>query len=145
MKALSAVLKINTSITMINLSGNRIGYEGVKIISETLKTNTSITGIYLSDNKIGKEGRNALVNALQYNYSIEKIDGIIVHRLIYNLLELKNRKQRIIEWMPWKNHHVCKKLEPRFHDIILTLLYLFFVSQIFLRREKRKLRQQKKI
>jgi hypothetical protein len=85
-----------------------------------------------------------LIDALQYNYIIEYIGIYDNSGNIKELLKPKNRKQRIIEWMPWKNHHICIKLEPRFHDIVLTLLYLFFISQIFLRREKLKLRYQQK-
>ena len=38
---------MNTSLTEIYLSGNKIGDEGAKAIGEALKVNTSLTKIYL--------------------------------------------------------------------------------------------------
>ena len=145
MKYLAEALKVNASITNIDLHNNQIGYEGMETLADSLKVNTVITVIWLYNNQIGQEGKNILIEVLQYNYTIEYIGIYDNSGKIKELLKHENRKQRIIEWMPWKNHHVCSKLEPRFHDIVMMLLYLFFISQIFLRREKRKLRQQKKI
>jgi hypothetical protein len=144
MKKLSEAIKVNSSIKYISLFNNKIGSEGMVSLAEALKVNTSITNIFLYDNQIGPEGLKILIDALQYNYIIEYIGIYDNSGNIKELLKPKNRKQRIIEWMPWKNHHICIKLEPRFHDIVLTLLYLFFIPQIFLRREKQRLRQQKK-
>ncbi len=151
MISLSETLKINSSIETIYLHKNEIENEGIKVFAETLKVNSHLSTIYLSGNIFGYDVLYYIVNSLQYhNYSIESIH--ITDALFYGseyiseirkLLDSKNRKQRIIEWMPWKNHHVCSKLEPMFHDIVMTLLYLFFIPQIFLRREKRKLRQRK--
>ena len=171
MKALSEAIKVNSSIKYISLHSNNIEDEGIEALSKALEINSSIVSIDLNGNRIHDRGFLALTNTLKinqtikyiylyfmffdewkalnvfkkvlrYNYTIEKI-GFEENIYIEKMLKPKNRKQRIIEWMPWKNHHVCIKLEPRFHDIILILLYLFFISQIFLRREKRKLRQQK--
>ena len=55
-KVIGEALKVNTSLTEIDLQYNKIGDEGAKAIGEALKVNTSLTGIYLQYNKIGDEG-----------------------------------------------------------------------------------------
>ena len=81
-KALRESLKINTSLTSVNLGGdekirneneriewkrndkwivNQIGDEGAKSVSESLKINTSLTELYLSgDEKIRNEKRQRI-------------------------------------------------------------------------------------
>ena len=46
-------MKVNTSLTEIDLQNNKIGDEGAKAIGEALKVNTSLTKIDLRVNKIG--------------------------------------------------------------------------------------------
>ena len=55
-KAIGEALKVNTSLTKINLYENNIGDEGGKAIGEALKVNISLTEIILACNKIGDEG-----------------------------------------------------------------------------------------
>ena len=45
-KAIGEALKVNTSLTKIDLDGNEIGAEGAKAIGEALKVNTSLTKIF---------------------------------------------------------------------------------------------------
>ena len=52
-KAIGEALKVNTSLTSINLGHNNIGDEGGKAIEEALRVNTSLTWIGLSHNNIG--------------------------------------------------------------------------------------------
>jgi hypothetical protein len=147
LKEISNVLKVNYSITNIRLSYNHLSTtEGLRVLADALKINSYIEHIDLIWWNIDViDVENILIDSLQYNYSIKSLITRVCdnNRKIDELLKPENRKQRIIEWMPWKNHHICIKLEPRFHDIILTLLYLFFIPQIFLRREKLKLLQKK--
>ncbi len=133
---LAESIKINRTLDIINLPYNRIGDKGIIALAESLKFNYSMRKIILHGPNIGEDGEKAIIKLLQHNYSIKYIG--CNNNIIEKLLKPNVRTQRIIEWMPWKNHHICKKREPRFHDIVLTLLYLFFISQIFLRREKRK-------
>ena len=56
-------MKVNTSLTSINLSTNNIGAEGAKTIGEALKVNTSLTRIGLNTNNIGTEGAKAIGEA----------------------------------------------------------------------------------
>jgi Ran GTPase-activating protein (RanGAP) involved in mRNA processing and transport len=46
-KYLADALKINTSITMVDLWDNNIGDNGAKYLADALKTNKSITSIDL--------------------------------------------------------------------------------------------------
>ena len=72
-KAIGEALKVNTSLTEINLWGNNIGDEGGKAIGEALKVNTSLTEISLYGNNIGAEGAKAIREALKVNTSLTKI------------------------------------------------------------------------
>ena len=56
-KAIGEALKVNTSLTEINLDGNKIGDEGGKAIGEALKVNTSLTKIGLDGNKLVMKGQ----------------------------------------------------------------------------------------
>ena len=52
---------------------NKIGDEGGKAIGEALKVNTSLTVIDLDRNKIGVEGGKAIGEALKVNTLLTKI------------------------------------------------------------------------
>ena len=55
-KAIGEALKVNTSLTKIDLYENNIGDEGGKTIGEALKVNTSLTEINLNGNKLVMKG-----------------------------------------------------------------------------------------
>eukprot|EP00435_Cladocopium_sp_Y103_P043921 s1997_g12.t1 len=63
LQALAEALKINQSVTNINLDHNKIAAEGAKAwcvaLAEALKINQSVTKIKLSWNQIGDEGAKA--------------------------------------------------------------------------------------
>eukprot|EP00435_Cladocopium_sp_Y103_P071958 s287_g38.t2 len=75
-QALAEALKVNSSITNINLECNHIGAEGAKAraLAEALKVNTSITDINLERNGIGDAGAKALAEAMRTNLSLNTID-----------------------------------------------------------------------
>jgi hypothetical protein len=50
--ALAEALKVNVSVTTIDLSSNYISDEGAAALADALKMNTSVTFIYLSSNNI---------------------------------------------------------------------------------------------
>ena len=54
----------------INLRWNSIGAEGAKYVAEALKVNTSLTEIDLGDNNIGAEGAKYVAEALKVNTSL---------------------------------------------------------------------------
>ncbi|MDX1916540.1 MAG: hypothetical protein SFT68_00950 [Rickettsiaceae bacterium] len=49
-------LKNNTNITFIDLSNNKIGALGARVIATAIKQNHTLTSIDLSNNKIGVSG-----------------------------------------------------------------------------------------
>ncbi|KAL0242772.1 hypothetical protein GEMRC1_005335 [Eukaryota sp. GEM-RC1] len=67
-------LKVNASVTTVNLVGNYIGAEGARALAEALKVNASVTSIDLEFNSIGAEGARALAEALKVNASLTIID-----------------------------------------------------------------------
>jgi hypothetical protein len=73
---LADALKINKSVTAINLYYNGIGVEGASALADALKVNTSLTRINLGYNEIGDVGASALADALKVNTSLTTIDVI---------------------------------------------------------------------
>jgi hypothetical protein len=63
---------VNTSLTKIDLTSNKIGAEGAKYVAEALKVNTSLTKIILFNNNIGAEGNHSLREAWKHS------DGLIL-------------------------------------------------------------------
>ena len=72
--SLSEALRLNTCLTLLNLSYNLIGDEGALSLSEALRENTSLTSLILSDNSIDDDGANSLSEALRVNTSLTSLD-----------------------------------------------------------------------
>ena len=72
--ALSEALKVNSTLTTINLEQNSIGPEGAAALSEALKVNSTLTTINLYGNSIGHEGAAALSKALKANSTLTTMD-----------------------------------------------------------------------
>ncbi|KAL0239727.1 hypothetical protein GEMRC1_009835 [Eukaryota sp. GEM-RC1] len=73
-RALAEVLKVNNTITSVDLGGNRIGDEGARALAEVLKVNNTITSVYLGANSISAEGVRALVEMLKVNTSVTGVN-----------------------------------------------------------------------
>jgi hypothetical protein len=73
--AIAEALKVNLSLTTLQLDRNEIGNEGASAIAE-VKVNSSLGTLYLGFNNIGKEGTSALYEAMRYNPSLSQIDFI---------------------------------------------------------------------
>jgi hypothetical protein len=70
---LSESLKLNSSLTTLYISWNKMGDEGIKYLSESLKSNSSLTKLDLDNNKIGKEGIKYLSESLKSNSTLTKL------------------------------------------------------------------------
>ena len=59
-KTFSEALKVNQTITKLNLSSNSLGDDpqNLKTLSEALKVNQSITRLYLGNNSLGGDPQN---------------------------------------------------------------------------------------
>ena len=71
---LSEALKVNSTLTVLYLSKNRIGDQGATGLAEALKVNSTLTVLYLSDNRIGDQGATGLAEALKVNSTLTKLD-----------------------------------------------------------------------
>ncbi|KAL0238200.1 hypothetical protein GEMRC1_012673 [Eukaryota sp. GEM-RC1] len=72
--ALAEALKVNSTVTHVDLGCNSIGVEGTIALAEALKVNSTVTIIHLHDNAIGSEGAIALAEALKINSTITLIN-----------------------------------------------------------------------
>ncbi|XP_067050414.1 protein NLRC3-like [Acropora muricata] len=72
--SLSEALRVNTSLTSLDLCLNSIHAEGAHSLSEALRVNTSLTSLDLSVNSIGNEGAHSLSEALRVNTSLTSLD-----------------------------------------------------------------------
>ncbi|XP_015771028.1 PREDICTED: protein NLRC5-like isoform X2 [Acropora digitifera] len=70
-------LRVNTSLTSLDLSENFIGDKGANSLSEALRVNISLTYLDLGGNSIGNEGAHSLSEALRVNTSLTslRLDG----------------------------------------------------------------------
>ena len=67
-------LKVNTSVSSLDLSENSIGAEGANSLSQALRENNFLTSLNLSKNSIGDEGANSLSQALEENDFLTSLD-----------------------------------------------------------------------
>ena len=72
--SLSEALRVNTSLTSLNLVCTSIGVEGISSLSEALRVNTSLTSLNLRYNSIGDEGASSLSEALRVNTSLTSLN-----------------------------------------------------------------------
>ncbi|XP_067041367.1 protein NLRC3-like isoform X2 [Acropora muricata] len=68
--SLAQALRVNTSLSSLDLSRNSIGNDGVKSLTQALRVNTSLSSLDLFGNSIGNEGANSLAEALRVNTSL---------------------------------------------------------------------------
>ena len=67
-------LKVNTTLTSLNLEGNDIQDAGAESLAEALKVNRTLTTIRLSINNIEAAGALSLAKALKVNTTLTSID-----------------------------------------------------------------------
>ena len=69
-QVVASALKVNTSLTALNMERNGLGWKGGKALGEALAMNSTLTRLDLSLNDIGPEGGLAFGLALKTNTSI---------------------------------------------------------------------------
>eukprot|EP00434_Breviolum_minutum_P029065 symbB.v1.2.025710.t2/scaffold2513.1/size77311/3 len=74
LKALVEALKINKAVTQINLSNNNLGPEVAKVLAEVLDANATVMRIELQTNFIGPDGAKAIAEALKLNKTVTHIN-----------------------------------------------------------------------
>ena len=71
--SLAMALRINTSLCSLDLSANSICAEGAISLAQALIDNTSLSSLAFSYNPIGAEGANSLAQALRVNASLSTL------------------------------------------------------------------------
>ncbi|KAF9948443.1 hypothetical protein BGZ72_009648 [Mortierella alpina] len=69
-KALAEALKTNWTVATLNLENNSIGSDGAKALAGSLKTNSTVTTLNLANNSIGLDGTKALAGSLKTNSTL---------------------------------------------------------------------------
>ena len=72
--SLSQALKVNSTLTNLNLGWNSIGDEGAHSLSQALKVNSTLTNFNLDLNSIGDEGAHSLSQALKVNSTLTNLN-----------------------------------------------------------------------
>jgi Ran GTPase-activating protein (RanGAP) involved in mRNA processing and transport len=72
--ALAEALKVNTTLTELYLSGNKIEPAGAQAIAGALEVNTALTELKIANSNIGDVGAQALAGALEKNKTLTKLD-----------------------------------------------------------------------
>ena len=76
MRNITESLKLNNTISHLNLSTNNIGcnYESIQCLCEALKINSSISNLNLADNHIGDSSITCLCEMIKINKSLTKLN-----------------------------------------------------------------------
>ena len=72
--ALAEALKVNCSLTFLDISYNEVGALGGVAIAEALMVNSSLTEVNLRGNDIGTQGAVAIAEALKVNGTLTSLD-----------------------------------------------------------------------
>lgn len=68
------VLKVSTTIEVVDLSNNNIGDKGAVAIANMLRVNTALTTLALDENEIGDVGLAAIAEALKVNTALKVLE-----------------------------------------------------------------------
>jgi Ran GTPase-activating protein (RanGAP) involved in mRNA processing and transport len=69
-RAIAEALRVNTTLTELNLGSNDLGDGAGRAIAEALRVNTMLTSLELGGNRLGKdEGLRAIVETLRVNHA----------------------------------------------------------------------------
>ena len=85
--SLRDMLKVNTTLTELNLSNNEVGGwykhqtwvtpEGPTALAEGLAANSSVTQVNVASNRLGTEGGKALADCLKTNTTITQVRRLV--------------------------------------------------------------------
>ncbi len=70
---LAEAIKVNTKLTQFSLSNNNIGSAGAASVSEAIKVNTTLTKLFLYRNNIGDAGAASLSEAIKVNTTLTEL------------------------------------------------------------------------
>ena len=76
---LAGQLKENSTLTLLSLAHNAIGYVGADALAKGLKENSTLTSLDLSFNQIKHVGADALAKGLKENSTLKSLDLSLIH------------------------------------------------------------------
>ena len=71
---IAKALKVNSTLTVLYLSGNDVGDQGATGLAEALKVNSALTVLHLRSNDVGDQGATGLAEALKVNSTLTELD-----------------------------------------------------------------------
>ena len=71
---LAECLRVNATLTSLNLRLNYIGHDGARQLAESLRVNATLTSHDLSNNRIGDAGARQLAESLRVNATLTNLD-----------------------------------------------------------------------
>lgn len=77
---LAESLKGNSSLKLLDIGGNNIGPEGIKVLLESLRGNETLKNLELGYNPIGEEGAKHLADVIKYDLGVSLL---LFPRLLY--------------------------------------------------------------
>ena len=98
-------MKVNSSITDLNLSSNQFGLEGIRALAEALKVNSTITTLNLRKNIIEDKGMEVLLVVLRENTTITDLvfspkptsKGLLLYTKLKKTFMVNKKIQRLYE------------------------------------------------
>jgi len=73
-RALAEALRLNTTVTSLNLGWNRLREIGGRALAEALRLSCTLASLDLSDNGLGEGGGRALAEALRFNTPLTSLN-----------------------------------------------------------------------
>ena len=73
-QAIADVLRVNTTLTNLNLGSNSLGEDGGQAIAAVLRVNTTLTEFDLSGNGVGEGAGQAIADVLRVNTTLTELD-----------------------------------------------------------------------
>jgi len=86
-EVLADILRINKSITRLNISWNKIDNDDVKAMADALLDNHTMTYINMRNNEITDIGGQAMIHALESNDTLLHLDTINGNKLSLSILK----------------------------------------------------------
>ena len=73
-KSIAEAIKVNKTLTDLNLTGNGISDAGATSIAEAIKVNKTLTGLRFSENGVSDAGVTSIVEAIKVNKTLTNLD-----------------------------------------------------------------------
>jgi Ran GTPase-activating protein (RanGAP) involved in mRNA processing and transport len=84
-EALGDMLRVNTTLTYLDISWNKIDDEGIRAIAYALSDNNTLTYINITSNKITDSGAQVMIHLLKSNNTLLNLQIIYGNNLFPNL------------------------------------------------------------